>query len=158
VGHSTALLTVGVVLALLHARMPARLADLFELGVAVMLVGLGARAILRVAPSHRHVGRGLFATRSLAIGLVHGLAGSGALTALVLADLPSTATRLAYIVWFGLGSVAGMAALSGMMGLPLSRVGRSPRLARTLAASTGLLSASLGVWWGWPIARRLAGA
>jgi len=175
-GHSLSLLVVGVVLALLHAEMPAKLAELFELGVAIMLVGLGVRALKRAvrdgrdghvhahahahlpaahthaAPvAHVHVGGLTFATRSLLIGIVHGLAGSGALTALVLANLPSTSARLAYITLFGIGSVVGMALLSGLAGWPLQRFGRSPRAARMLAFTTGLLSTGLGIFWGAPI-------
>jgi High-affinity nickel-transport protein len=180
VGHSAALLGVGVVLAAFHATMPSRVADIFELGVAFMLVGLGARALVRAAelgrfgpvhdhrhglamhhhqgpPSHVHLGRWTFATRSLAVGLVHGLAGSGALTALVLSNLPSTSSRLLYITLFGFGSVMGMALLSGMLGLPLAKLGKNPRAGRLLSGATGLLSTVLGLFWGWPIALRLVG-
>ena len=81
--------------------------------------------------------------------MVHGLAGSGALTALVLASLQSTAARLAYIVFFGLGSVAGMALLSGLAGWPLARIG--PRMAHVLSVVTGIVSVGLGVLWGLPL-------
>ena len=57
------------------------------------------------------------------VGAVHGLAGSGALTALVVATLPSTLTRLSYLALFGIGSTLGMAALSGLLGWPIARVG-----------------------------------
>ena len=53
------------------------------------------------------------------MGAVHGLAGSGALTALVLATLTSTAARLTYMTLFGFGSTLGMALLSGALGWPL---------------------------------------
>ena len=44
-GHTLSLVVVGAVLVVLRAEMPARVSDLFELFVAVMLVGLGVRAI-----------------------------------------------------------------------------------------------------------------
>src|SRR5882762_3020941 len=44
-GHTLSLVIVGAVLVGLRAEMPARIADLFELFVAIMLVGLGVRAI-----------------------------------------------------------------------------------------------------------------
>src|SRR5947208_7599071 len=59
-GHTATLLVCGSVLILLRAEMPARIADLFELGVALMLVGLGVRAIYLAArqgtsgPEHVH--------------------------------------------------------------------------------------------------------
>jgi threonine/homoserine/homoserine lactone efflux protein len=166
-GHSLALLVVGVSLALLHAEMPGRLADGFELAVAAMLILLGLRAIARARHAHdhphphdrerdHHHPRRL-GTRPLVVGIVHGLAGSGALTALVVASLPSTASRLAYIGLFGLGSVMGMAFLSGLAGLPLAAVQRRPRAGRWVSAAAGLLSAGLGVAWGWPLVGRLIG-
>src|SRR5262245_1593025 len=45
VGHTVTLLLVGAALVLLRAGMPASVANLFEFLVALMLVGLGIRAI-----------------------------------------------------------------------------------------------------------------
>lgn len=177
-GHTAALLAVGVVLAAMHARMPDRLADSFELVVAVMLVFLGVRSIVRGARAeqtgsfhthahrsgahrhrapaeHVHVGSWTFATRSLVVGLVHGLAGSGALTALVVAELPTTSSRLAYIALFGLGSVMGMAALSGVIGWPVARMARRPTVARTFLFVAGGISSMLGLFWGAPLIQKL---
>jgi high-affinity nickel-transport protein len=79
--------------------------------------------------------------------MVHGLAGSGALTALVLAELPTTASRLGYIVLFGAGSVAGMSLLSGAVGVPLALVGRRDSARAALAAVSGCISVALGIFW-----------
>src|SRR5437660_5200461 len=59
-GHTLSLVIVGAVLVVLRAEMPARVADLFELVVAIMLVGLGIRAIVvavrqgPIGPVHTH--------------------------------------------------------------------------------------------------------
>src|SRR5947199_31424 len=59
-GHTLSLVVVGVVLVVLRAQMPVRVADLFEFFVAVMLIALGSRAIVlavrqgRVGPAHTH--------------------------------------------------------------------------------------------------------
>jgi len=87
--------------------------------------------------------------------VIHGLAGSGALTAFVLADLPTVTARVTYTVLFGLGSIVGMALLSGLAGWPLARIGRSRAAARGLGCVTGTLSAALGLAWGWGPASRL---
>jgi ABC-type nickel/cobalt efflux system permease component RcnA len=180
VGHTAALLCVGLALALLDAELPPRLADGFELAVAVMLIGLGVRAILRAlseggrgevhehehggarhahptAHRHLHLGRRTFATRSLAVGVVHGLAGSGALTVLVATELPSMAARLSYLLVFGAGSIAGMAFLSGVAGWPLAQLRHRERVGRALALATGALSAGLGAAWGTPLLARVFG-
>src|SRR3954466_1687963 len=138
-GHTFSLIVVGTILVVLRAEMPARVADGFELCVALMLIGLGLRAIYLAArqgpagpahvhhhghtvhvhegtPAHIHIGAWTLARRPLFVGAIHGLAGSGALTALVLTTLPSTAARLTYMVVFGLGSTLGMAAPPGVPG------------------------------------------
>jgi high-affinity nickel-transport protein len=164
VGHSLSLLCVGMVLAMLETRLPPRLATIFEAGVAVMLIALGVRALWVAATTkghchhlpgkHRAEPRPLswrYGGRPLALGVVHGLAGSGALTALVLASLPSLGSRLAYIALFGMGSILGMALLSGLAGLPLKLIGTSPRAAKWLSAITGGFSTGFGVFIAWPL-------
>src|SRR5712671_4253152 len=48
-GHTLALLVTGVALVVLRAEMPASISNVFELGVAAMLVALGLRAIVQAA-------------------------------------------------------------------------------------------------------------
>ena len=173
-GHTLALLAAGAVLVALRAEMPARVSDLFEFFVAVMLVALGARAIVQAArqgadgpirphhhgrlvhahhsgAAHVHIGSWTLARRPLLIGALHGLAGSGALTTLVLATLPSTAAQLAYMGLFGLGSTLGMAALSGVLGWPLARAGARRGVARAISFTVGTISIGLGIAWGYPL-------
>ena len=178
VGHTLALVAVGAAMIVVRAEMPPRMTDVFELGVAVMLVALGMRAIRRAAlqgpagPSavhhhgplvhrhpagatHVHVGRWTLARRPLMIGIVHGLAGSGALTALVIATLPTSAARITYMALFGAGSTFGMAVLSGLLGWPLARLGGHARTWRTVSLIVGCLSTGLGIVWGAPLVIRL---
>lgn len=180
-GHTLALLVVGGSLAVLGAQMPARLGFAFELLVALMITALGVRAMARAvaegragsehthahgglththaAPSeHLHLSRWTLATRPLLIGLMHGLAGSGALTALVMAELPTASARLSYIALFGAGSVVGMSLLTGLAGVPMMKLARSPRLAAGLLLFTGSLSAGIGAWWGWSAMQGLMAA
>jgi len=180
VGHSLALLLVGVALMFLHRAMPERVAALFELAVAAMLLVLGTLSILRAralgsagvvhvhrhgsathrhrgAPEHVHVSSLTLARRPLIVGLVHGLAGSGALSALALANMPSFASAVMYIACFGAGSIVGMAALSGLVGLPMSALGQRTRVQAWLFVGAGISSLVLGVLWGWPLLHHLAG-
>jgi len=173
VGHTASLLVVGTMLVLLRSAMPARISETFEFGVALMLIGLGVRAIYIAArqgpsgpthahhhgrtihthagaPAHVHVGRWTLARRPLIIGAIHGLAGSGALTALVVTALPTTAARLTYMALFGLGSTIGMAALSGLLGWPIARLGSHHTIARGISMAVGSLSIALGMVWGYP--------
>jgi hypothetical protein len=176
-GHTLALVIVGGVLLALRTELPERVGIGFELIVAVMLIALGARAIVQAlsadlgptalhrhgshvhthpgVTAHVHIGSWTFARRPLLIGAVHGLAGSGALTALVLTTLPSTSARMAYMALFGIGSTVGMAMLSGILGLPLARLSSQRTLSRAVSVVVGGTSALLGVAWGYPLLAQL---
>ena len=56
---------------------------------------------------------------------------------------------------FGLGSTLGMAALSGLLGWPLARMGANRTLVRGLSLVVGCVSIVLGVFWGYPLTSRL---
>ena len=161
-GHTLTLLTAGALLVVLGAEMPAIAARVFEGCVVLLLVGFGVRAIYQGArrvpagPTHSHRRPPAFVdrwtvARPLLVGAVHGLAGSGALTALVVTTLPSTVTRLGYLTLFGVGSTVGMAALSGLMGWPIARMGAHHVFARTVALAIGCVSTALGLFWGYPL-------
>lgn len=66
---------------------------------------------------HRHEHR--LPAGGLLVGMVHGLAGSAALALLAAGMLPSPLMQLLYIAIFGLGSLAGMALLTGTLALTL---------------------------------------
>ena len=72
---------------------------------------------------HLHLGKGSF--RAIIIGMMHGLAGSGALLVLTATATNSIFMGLIYITVFSLGSIFGMAILSMVFVFPLSR---SPKI------------------------------
>ena len=55
---------------------------------------------------------------------MHGLAGSGAVTVLVLASAPSLVVGLGYILTFGTGSILGMLLVSTLIALPFALAAR----------------------------------
>jgi hypothetical protein len=157
-GHTLALLAVASVLALLRARLSPVVVTAFEIGVGLMLILLGAQALRRTFADprqhqqhphqHGHPGRAWStARRSLLVGIAHGLAGSGAVMALIAAQFPSFAGRMGYVVVFGVGSMIGMATLSGLAGVPLARAIRRPVLAKALGAAGGALAILVGIVW-----------
>ena len=89
------------------------------------------------------------------MGLVHGLAGSGALTAIAFAELPGARARLLYKTLLGPGSIAGMALASGAAGVTLRVIFRSRGARRGLALVAGGLSITVGVMWSIPLWSRL---
>jgi hypothetical protein len=97
------------------------------------------------AHDHQHLRRLL--PRALAVGSIHGLAGSGALVVLSMQMLGSGLLAMAYVVCFAVGSILGMVAFSLVLTLPLAL---SPRLlelaAGRLEAVTGIATISIGCW------------
>ena len=166
IGHAAMLVLVGGLLMLLRARLPPRLDASFELAVSIMLIGLGGRALRcaviestpRELGPHAHPGgaRGWRAIGPLAMGMVHGLAGSGALTALVVARLPTPAAGVVFMLLFGAGATLGMSLLAGAAGVPIGRLLRTRWGMSALLGATGGLSLVLGLTWFVPAAMRLA--
>ncbi len=66
---------------------------------------------------HRHAHR--LPAGSMLVGMVHGLAGSAALALLAAGALPTPAMQFVYIAVFGVGSIAGMAVLTGALSFTL---------------------------------------
>jgi hypothetical protein len=103
---------------------------------------------------HLHVGPLTLARRPLIVGMVHGLAGSGALAAMAMAALPTLGVQILFMGLFGLGSTVAMAVLSGLAGLPLARLARRPAAFAWVSATAGVVSMVAGVMWSWPVFRR----
>jgi len=137
-GHTVTVGVVALLVLVLGVQLPARLWPAAELVVAGLLVLLGAMVIWRYArgrwhmhghahtaaarhfhlhshagdPTHAHAHAILDARRSLGFGIAHGLAGSGAIAALLVAAVPDTMSRLVYFAAFGSGTVIGMLGVS----------------------------------------------
>jgi nitrile hydratase accessory protein len=161
-GHTLTLLIAGALLVLLQVEMPSVAARVFELCVVTLLIGFGVRAIFHGArripagPTHTHRTTGATSSclanrwthaRPFFVGAVHGLAGSGAVTAIVVTTLPTATTQLGYLLLFGAGSTLAMAALSGLMGWPIARLSANEMFARAVSLTVGCISTALGVLW-----------
>lgn len=180
VGHTIALLIAGIAVVAFKFEISERFAALLELGVGIMLFGLGAQTLWKVlrggkVHSHLHVHGGVvhvhphvhdaeqvhvhaapstthhglrLSPKPLLVGLVHGLAGSGALMLLILATISSPYVAIAYILIFGLGSIGGMMAMSMLIGLPFHfTAGRFVALDKWLRGAAGVFSLTFGIIW-----------
>jgi len=176
-GHTAALLVASMGVIALHTEIPPTVSRGLELCVALMLVGLGTNLLrtlwrgghlhlhehahgghahvhphvheLGAANAHRHVRVG---GRPFVVGVVHGLAGSAGLMLVVLATIPSPALAFGYVAVFGAGSIAGMIAMSSLLGVPLALAAdRFARVAQVLETSAALASIVIGVGLAWSI-------
>jgi ABC-type nickel/cobalt efflux system permease component RcnA len=178
-GHTAALLAAGIAVVALHAEISPAVAQALELGVAIMLVGLGLNLLWTLWQGgtihfhvHEHGGRHhvhphrhaagespdhaqhhpIAVRRPFLVGLVHGLAGSAALMLAVVATIPSPTLALAYVLVFGVGSVGGMMIMSTVLGLPLALAReRFVRAELALRALAGLGSVAIGLVLAWRI-------
>ncbi len=172
-GHTISLFLAGILVILLKSLEIAtleRYEPYLEAAVGVMLILLGLNVIRKLFSTetvhvheHDHDGRvhshlhahaadeqsanhhGLTA-RSVAVGMVHGLAGSAGLMLLVLPTITSTTVAMLFILIFGVGSIGGMIVMSFLMGIPLHFTARrSAFLNKGLRAAAGLFSLVWGM-------------
>jgi sulfite exporter TauE/SafE len=174
-GHTVSLVIAGIIVIFLHLQISEWTSKVLEMGVGLMLVGLGLNALRKLASGghvhihmHEHGGHqhahphlhekgqkeephthhGLaFGARPLLIGIVHGLAGSAALMILVLATISSPALALLYILVFGVGSIGGMMIMSTLFALPARFTAtRFKRANFALRGLAGLFSLTFGLF------------
>lgn len=160
-GHTSSLVLVGLLVFVLALSIPNTIFIGLEFIVGIMLVFLGLitysnKSILRFRHLHPHVHEdGTVHThhhthedehkhghKLYAIGCVHGLAGSGSLVVLVASSFGSVEMVLSFILIFGIGSIIGMAVISGLVSLPFvftSNIVKINRILRYVAGTASLL-------------------
>ena len=159
VGHTGTVAIVALLIVAAGIQLPTSLWPAAELVVAGLLMLLGSAVIWRYArgrwhmhahahsgaalhlhlhthahdASHAHAHPSVDARRSFGFGIAHGLAGSGAIAAVLVAAVPDQASRVAYIAAFGAGTIVGMLGVSLTLSM-LVRVAaaRGARWARIL--------------------------
>ncbi len=91
------------------------------------------------------IGKPFFRKKSFLVGTVHGVAGSAALTLLILASIESSIAGLVYILLFGVGSVLSMGVMTILISLPfVASANKLPNLNRLIQFSVGALSIVFG--------------
>jgi ABC-type nickel/cobalt efflux system permease component RcnA len=85
--------------------------------------------------------------RPLAVGIVHGLAGSAAVALLVLTTIRVPTWAVLYLLVFGIGTVAGMMMITAAIAVPFKySENRFVRLNHGLGLASGLLSLVFGLF------------
>jgi len=166
-GHGGTLLVVGLPLILLKSELPAWLELGAERAVGVVILLLAGRVLwkwlrgdYRVGshsrPVHRHVYRatdehGHHGRRSprqaFGIGLLHGLAGTGAVVLLLIAALPSQLEAAAALLLFAPMSVLSMAACTVVFAWALTRPVLEPLYRSVLIPGFGAFGVLFGTWY-----------
>lgn len=175
-GHAAMLLLIGLPLIAFKSELPAWLESGAEKAVGVVILVLAARVIRKwvrgdyrlgrhrhgaesdVDPgAHRHLHKGPGPDHSHAqvrtpqqafgIGLLHGLAGTGAVVLLLIAALPSQLEAAAALAVFAPMSIVSMAALTGAFGWILTRPVVEPVYRAVLIPALGLFGLLFGLWY-----------
>lgn len=170
-GHTAMLLVVGLAVLALKISIPPPVAEAFEFLVGLVLVWLGVSLALAVwrdrwhlhihrhddgphwhlhshrgGEDHAHAHWREQAIRPFVVGLAHGLAGSAALTLMVLSSVRTLWEGVGYIVVFGAGSIVAMATIGVALSVPLRSSGAAGRLVPVvIQGGASLASIGLGV-------------
>lgn len=167
IGHSVPILVLGALFLALDVRIPSGVATGFEALVAAVLVALGLRVIAgrdalgtallrhvhdrgagRGDGDHRHLEVGArrigFAhshadEESFAVGIVHGLAGSGGVVIALAAAAPTLADGAGFLAGFAVASVASMALASWGWGRAIGRADALRTVAGAASVVVGVL-------------------
>jgi high-affinity nickel-transport protein len=84
--------------------------------------------------------------RPLVVGIVHGLAGSAAVALLILTTIRNPHWAMAYLLVFGVGTVAGMMLITMSIASAFNFLGnRNPRFSQRLGLASGLVSLAFGM-------------
>jgi sulfite exporter TauE/SafE len=167
IGHSLTILLLGGVLVASGVRLPAAFDQMAERAVGVILVVVGIATVWRAfrlhAHWHAHDGEPHLHVHShargeghdhshralLGIGMLHGVAGTGALVIALPSGLEaSLGVAFAFLLVFGLGTVLAMALFGAAAGRLVTAAARvSLGWHRAVIAAAGAASIGIGLWW-----------
>lgn len=153
-GHSLSILLLAGMVLLAGRSLPADWDRALHVVVGLLLLALGLAALRRGLPAVASTGPAANAAalpepprwRSMLIGFIQGLAGSGALLVLAVDVTGQTARALGYVGVFAAGSVVGMALVALLLSVPLARAARQvANLHRWLSLVAGVVMIAIAL-------------
>lgn len=141
IGHAAMLLAVGLPLIALKEELPGWIESGAETGVGIVIVALGARLLVNGLRRRQSAGR--TAHQALGIGMLHGLAGTGAVVVLLIAAAPSPLEAAAALAVFAPATILSMTAFTGVFGWLLGR----SAYRSLLVPAMGAFGLMFGLWY-----------
>ena len=175
-GHTAALVALGVPLIVFKTALPSWLETASEKAIGVVILGLAGRVVVKwlrgdyralahshdsrepdghghrrhlrhaQGSDHRHV-QVRSREQAVSIGLIHGLAGTGAVVVLLIAALPSRLEAALALGVFAPMSIASMAACTAAFAWVLTRPLIEPLYRGVLIPAFGLFGVAFGLWY-----------
>ena len=150
-GHSLAVFLAGAILLATGVRWAPGMASLLEGTVGVALIAVGIWSLRTARNLHpdqpaEHVTERRGVT---SVGILHGLAGTSAVVALIpVTLLPARTLGIAYLALFGVGVTAGMISFALVAALTMRHAaGSSVLWGQRVASLAGMGSIAVGCWW-----------
>ncbi|MET0340937.1 MAG: hypothetical protein ABW252_08040 [Polyangiales bacterium] len=146
-GHTLTFLAVGLGIVLFGLHVPEAFETTVEIMIASTLLALGTAQLLRTrraAHTHDH-GPAPHPARSVALGGMHGLAGSAGVALLALSTIPSQAEALLYLLVFGIGTMLGMALITLLIAWGFRLTSSVAWAQRALTLTAGVVSCVVGL-------------
>jgi high-affinity nickel permease len=172
IGHMFTVMIVGAAILLFGVVIPRRTGLALEFSVGLMLITLGLLNLKELRHWFRNFKdgtsderypqedpttnrldkifgnlRGYQVVRPVVVGCVHGLAGSAALALMVIPIIQDPRWAVAYLMVFGLGTIAGMMFITAAISVPFTLTARrSVQFNRRLGVATSFLSVCFGLF------------
>jgi hypothetical protein len=147
VGHAGALLALGIPLIAFKTSLPGWLESGAEKAVGAVILLLAARVIYRWARPRAHLHRLRTSRQALSIGLLHGLAGTGAVVVLLIAALPTKLESALALAIFAPMSMVSMTACTAGFAWMLTRPAIEPLYRTVLVPGLGVFGVLFGLWY-----------
>ena len=145
IGHTTTIFLVGILMIGFKLNIGENVFKNFEAGVGIMLIFLGIYRMSKLYFPKQHNHTHNTSRAAFGVGLIHGLAGSGALVVLVISQMKTPSEGLMYILIFGLGSIFGMFLAAYLFSIPYTK---SLLKSKKLQASLVIISSLLCIIYG----------
>lgn len=145
IGHTTTIFLVGILMIGFKLNIGENVFKNFEAGVGIMLIFLGIYRMSKLYFPKQHNHTHNTSRAAFGVGLIHGLAGSGALVVLVISQMKTPFEGLMYILIFGLGSIFGMFLAAYLFSIPYTK---SLLKSKKLQASLVIISSLLCIIYG----------
>lgn len=145
IGHTATIFFIGVLMIGFKFNIGQEVFKNFEAGVGIMLIFLGFYRVYKLYFPKEHNHTHNTSRAAFGVGLVHGLAGSGALVVLVISQMKTPLEGLVYILIFGVGSILGMFIAAYLFSVPYTKnILKSKKLQASLVIVSSLLCVVYG--------------